>query len=215
MPFIYLFISLLYIALILFISSKLIDKPMEFSRTFAHIMIINWWLIAAYLIKDFWLALSAPLFFIFFNALNVHFDWIPSINTKRRTGRYGTVYYALSVALMVIAWFGSHQYQIAGAIGLFTMAYGDGLAALVGQRYGKHGYVLFKNKKSFEGSLTMFAVSLITCIAFQYFSAVPVNLITALLVAVVATVVEAISPHGIDNLFIPILVSLLYFILLL
>ena len=35
------------------------------------------------------------------------------------------------------------------------MAWGDGLAAIIGQRFGKHQYQIGTIKKSWEGSLAM------------------------------------------------------------
>ena len=95
------------------------------------------------------------------------------------------------------------------------MAYGDGFAALIGQKYGTHAYTIFKGHKTLEGSLAMLLVSMIVIITYQFLQLGSVNFIQVLLLSVVATLVEALSPHGLDNLFIPILVSLLYFIMIL
>lgn len=210
-----LFLSILYIVIIIAISTRLTHLPFEFSRTFAHILVMNWWFIASFLIKDYWIAISAPIFFIIFNTLNVYYNWIPSINTKRRSSNKGPIYYALAVLILTASTFHTPSFHIVGGIGLLVMAYGDGFAALIGQKYGTHTYTIFKGHKTFEGSLTMFLVSAIVIATYQYLELGQASIMHVLLLSVVATLVEAISPHGIDNLFIPILVSLLYFIMIL
>ncbi len=210
-----LFISILYIVIIIGISTRLIHLPFEFSRTFTHILIINWWFIASFFIKDYWMAISAPIFFIIFNTLNVMYNWIPSINTKRRDSNKGPIYYSIAVFLLTVATFHTPSFHIVGGIGLLVMAYGDGFAALIGQKYGTHAYTIFKGHKTLEGSLTMFIVSMIVVTTYQYIQLGQVEFIQVFMLSLIATLVEAISPHGIDNLFIPILVSLLYFIMIL
>lgn len=176
---------------------------------------MNWWFIASFMIKDYWLAISAPIFFIIFNTLNVIYNWIPSINTKRRDSNHGPIYYSVAVFLLTAVTFHTPSLHIVGGIGLLVMAYGDGFAALIGQKYGKHPYTIFKGHKTFEGSFAMLLVSMIVIATYQLLQLGSVNFIQVMLLSVVATLVEAISPHGIDNLFIPILVSLLYFIMIL
>ena len=210
-----LFISILYIVIIIAISTRLTHLPFEFSRTFVHIFVINWWFIASFLIKDYWLAISTPIFFIIFNSLNVYYNWIPSLNTKRRDSNKGPIYYSIAVFLLTAATFHTPSMHIVGGIGLLVMAYGDGFAALIGQKYGTHSYTIFKGHKTFEGSFTMLVVSMIVITTYQFLQLGTVDYVQVLLLSVLATLVEAISPHGIDNLFIPILVSLLYFIMIL
>lgn len=201
--------------IIIAISTRLTHLPFEFSRTFTHILVMNWWLIATFFIKDYWLAITAPILFVIFNTLNVIYNFIPAINTKRRDSNKGPIYYALAVFILTAATFHTPSFHIVGGIGLLVMAYGDGFAALIGQKYGTHTYTIFKGHKTFEGSFTMLVVSMIVITTYQYLQLGTVDFIQVFLLSLVATLVEAISPFGIDNLFIPILVSLLYFIMIL
>lgn len=210
-----LLISILYIVIIIAISTRLTHLPFEFSRTFTHILVMNWWLIATFFIKDYWLAITAPILFVIFNTLNVIYNFIPAINTKRRDSNKGPIYYALAVFILTAATFHTPSFHIVGGIGLLVMAYGDGFAALIGQKYGTHTYTIFKGHKTFEGSFTMLVISMIVITTYQYLQLGTVDFIQVFLLSLVATLVEAISPFGIDNLFIPILVSLLYFIMIL
>lgn len=209
-----LFLSLAYLGIILWIAIKLEHLPKEFSRTFVHIMVSNWWIIATLYIHDFYLALSVPLVFIVFNALNIKFNWIPCINSKLRYGNWGTVYYALTVALLTWLTFSNPDLQVIGGVGILAMGYGDGFAAILGQRFGKHTFTIFKGTKSLEGSLAMFMTTLIVLILYIYNVSTLPSLLCLISLAFVATLVEAISPFGLDNIFVPLITSLLYFILL-
>jgi dolichol kinase len=80
------------------------------------------------------------------------------------------------------------------------MSYGDGMASLIGEKYGKTKYRILGDEKSLEGSLGMFMVLIIMLvIVFTYYS-VPLNILTIFMVALVATVLEGITPRGLDNL---------------
>ncbi|PMB74477.1 hypothetical protein C0195_02530 [Candidatus Bathyarchaeota archaeon] len=98
------------------------------------------------------------------------------------------------------------------------MAYGDAFASLIGEKYGKRKYKLLTNK-SLEGSVAMFVFSFLSlAVSLIFFSMLyPFSLLdkilVAAMVALVATVVEGISPMGFDNLTVPA-VSVLTFVLL-
>ena len=95
------------------------------------------------------------------------------------------------------------------------MAWGDGFAALIGQRFGKHKYYIFGGQKSWEGSLTMTILSYIICSLILY--SVQGNLwqtwVVSLVVAVVATALETFSYLGIDNITVPLGSAALAFLL--
>ncbi len=91
-------------------------------------------------------------------------------------------------------------------MGVLIMTWGDGLAALVGQAFGKHPYKIWGMQKSWEGTLTMLGVSYI--ISSLILSSVYGNFglvwLVALAVAIAATSLEAFSKLGIDNLTVPL-----------
>lgn len=86
------------------------------------------------------------------------------------------------------------------------MTWGDGLAALIGQRFGKHAYSVWGIQKSWEGSLTMFLVSYVvsSLIFLLVYGNVWQVWVVPIPVALVATGLEAFSKFGIDNLTVPI-----------
>ncbi len=129
---------------------------------------------------------------------------LPSINSVGRRS-LGTFFYAVSIGVL-IAWFWTINHREFAAIGILIMTWGDGLAALVGQNFGSHPYQLWGMRKSWEGSLTMFLVSLlITNLIFGFLTGFSLAIfLTSLGVALLATFLEAFSQWGIDNLSVPL-----------
>ena len=85
-------------------------------------------------------------------------------------------------------------------IGIFALAFGDGIASLAGKLYGKIK-IPYTNGKTVAGSLACFiAVYLSTLFVTR-------NFMTAVAVAIVAVLLEAMPIKDFDNLIIPIFVS--------
>jgi phytol kinase len=176
----------------------------EIIRKIVHIGTGNIILIAWWLQFPMWVGVTASIFFSAIALLSYYVPILPSINSIGRKS-FGTFFYAVSIGILV-AWFWSiHQPQFA-AIGILVMTWGDGLAAIVGQRIGRHPYKLWNMKKSWEGSFTMGAISFLVCtiILFSTFGYHWEIWGIAAVVAVVATGLEAFSKFGIDNLTVPI-----------
>lgn len=116
---------------------------------------------------------------------------------------FGVFYYALSILLLVgIFWpLGLPQFAV---IGVLVMTWGDGMAALVGKRWGRHRYTVWGSGRSLEGSLAMaiasYGVTVAVLWPFGWWSWV-----VALPVALVASILEASSPGGTDNLSVPLI----------
>lgn len=90
------------------------------------------------------------------------------------------------------------------------MAYGDAFASIIGEKYGRRHYSVFA-KKSIEGSLAMFAASFLFLVAGLSFMSIlhPFSAFAIVLIglgaAFVATLAEALSPLGFDNITVPAL----------
>ena len=96
------------------------------------------------------------------------------------------------------------------------MAWGDGMAAIIGQRFGKHPYKIGEITKSWEGSLAMATASF--AVAELVLLSVEGNswqiLLISLVVASIATILEAFSKLGIDNLSVPLASGFICFLCL-
>lgn len=176
----------------------------EITRKIVHIgagqvILLAWWLSV-----PAWLGIAASVFFSGVALLSYRLPLLPGINGIGRQS-LGTFFYALSIGLLVL-WFWPLQQPQYAAIGILTMTWGDGLAALIGQRYGEHPYQVWGEKKSYEGSLAMLLTSYAVC-ALVLLSVQGPALSTwavAAAGACIATLLEAISKYGVDNLSVPV-----------
>jgi len=89
------------------------------------------------------------------------------------------------------------------------MTFGDGLAGLIGKSFHSKNWIIFKQKKSLFGTMTMFLTSLIVVSSIGYTEQNYFNL-NFFTIAFLATVLEQFSFLGIDNFIVPIS-SALYF----
>ena len=92
------------------------------------------------------------------------------------------------------------------------MTFGDGLAGLIGKVFDSKSWIIFKQKKSLYGTLTMFLSSLIVVCTLGY---IQINTfdISFLAIASLATLLEQLSTLGIDNFLVPISSSICFNIL--
>ena len=124
----------------------------------------------------------------------------------------GLILYAISYTLLA-ALFPAEPHIVAA--GVLPMAYGDSAAAIAGRRYGRRELV---NGKTLEGTLAMFAASLVALtLSLAYFSALyPFTLAQmlspALATAAVVAVAEVLSPKGLDNVAVPLLGALTFLV---
>ncbi|MEH1947696.1 MAG: diacylglycerol/polyprenol kinase family protein [Nostoc sp.] len=196
-------IWVLLILLIAWVVNRFADKP-EIVRKIVHIGTGNVILIAWWLNIPASVGITASILASAITLLSYRLPILPGINSVGRQS-LGTFFYSVSFGILV-AWFWYLQQPQYAALGILVMTWGDGLAALLGQRFGKHKYKVFGTEKSWEGSLTMMLVSYVVS------SLILVGtqgnswqtLAISLIVAVIATALEAVSFLGIDNLTVPL-----------
>jgi phytol kinase len=93
------------------------------------------------------------------------------------------------------------------------MGYGDGFAAVFGSSFKSFGYKLLGGHKTLIGTIAMFIFSfLIAFIILSIYNPAAV-LKNSLVLALFATILEALSPSGFDNLTVPLLVPALYILI--
>lgn len=189
------------------------DDP-EIVRKIVHIGTGNVILLAWWLDIPASIGITASILASSVTLLSYQFPILPGINSVGRRS-FGTFFYSVSIGVLV-AWFWHLQQPQYAALGILIMAWGDGLAALIGQRFGKHKYKVFGSQKSLEGSLTMTIVSYIVSVLILL--GVEGNLwqtwVVSLVVALVATGLETFSLLGIDNLTVPLGSAALAFMLI-
>jgi phytol kinase len=192
------------IILIAWLVSRFTPNQPEIIRKIVHIgsgnvILLAWWFhIPAYV------GISAAILAGLISVISYFVPILPGINSVGRQS-LGTFFYAVSIGILVGYFWYLHKPEYA-ALGILIMAWGDGLAALIGQRFGKHKYYLFGVNKSWEGSLTMTVVSYLVSVIILLAArgnSWQIWLVSAL-VSILATLLESVSFLGIDNLTVPI-----------
>ncbi len=130
-----------------------------------------------------------------------------AVKTMTRTGNKkellkGTLYFVI-VAMIC----GTLYYkQPAGVMAMAMLGWGDGLAPIIGTRYGKIKYHILSDK-SVEGSLAFLVGSVCAGLFFVHLI-VPESFDATkiIIIALIATIVEGVSPKEVDNLTIPVAV---------
>lgn len=115
----------------------------------------------------------------------------------------GEIYFPLGVAV-VFNLAAGNALKFVVPVALLTFA--DAAGALVGKRVGRHRYETLEGQKSFEGSaavgVTGFLCVLVPMLAFGH-DPLP-SVLSALVIGLFASILEAISWRGLDNIFLPL-----------
>jgi dolichol kinase len=204
-----------YILSMIFLSSKIgsfLPMSRKASRKFLHAMIGNLPFVIPFFSSSIYPVLVAAPFILVTFAVSPYSPYVNSLSRLRGLAeitegghRLGLILYAVSYTVLAL-FFASRPYVIAA--GILPMAYGDSLASIVGERWGRTRYRLPADK-SLEGSMAMFLGSLLSLlIGVAFFSQVTAlslvdGVLPALGAAAAATLVEAFTPLGFDNLTVP------------
>jgi phytol kinase len=226
-----------YIAIVFTIAEKLWKGDPAVGRKILHISIGNivfilllfnhWWaeviiagsalffsLLITRRMQQFFLRLTKPdkeNGHFFKNAFCCAINWLSGVSSSGAGNEFGLVYYCLMFTLLAFLFF---RTPLVIAVGILPLAYGDGLGALLGQKYGRHLYRVI-DKKSVEGTLAVFLGTVLALLVGMAFYGLPLPdaLWKASLIGLAVAVVEGLAPWGLDNVAIPV-VSVAIFLLL-
>ncbi len=235
------FISLIVVMMLVQINAA-IEKSGKLStdvtRKVIHIFAAPLWILTWMLfsggIFSRWLALIVPLFFVLqFVSIGTgkveNEDFVKSMSRsgdpKELLG--GTLYYSL---LMMVFGIISFYVPAGGALALASpmaiivfgcLAGGDGLADVIGRKYGgDKKFGIGGSERTIAGSIGMFLGSFLFSIILLYLFSFEVigwdvmaMLVPVLVISIVATIVEALSPKGLDNWTVPIAVAIMVFLM--
>jgi dolichol kinase len=202
----------IYVAILLIISEKILDKYPEGSRKFLHIMTGNIaFLLPVFVTKEVMAFLAAGPF-ILFTFLMSPYTPIKKIRGKTSAAGHGMglVYYSITWTILAYLFFDN---MVVIAIGILSMSYGDGLASVIGIKFGKKKYKVLGDEKSYVGSFSMFIFTFITMIIALFYYNINVTfyvILVLLLIAFIASIVEGLTPKGLDNLTVPFVCVFIY-----
>ena len=178
------------------------------SRKLVHIGVSHWWLFAMTWIRDPIVASIGPAVFIILNWLSLKTNAFRGMNNEELRHNYGTVYFPISLLLLVLAgWYRILPQWIAGTA-ILVLGWGDGMAALVGDAVQSPSGKVFGSRKSMAGTLAMFVASSVVVFVmhriFDPSTAIQSVFLRSVGTGFVAAYLEVFSPFGIDNLTVPL-----------
>lgn len=193
-------------------------RPIESTRKFIHVGVGLWVVGTVLLFETWYLALIPPASFVIINAISYFRGIFGAMEGEGRRS-LGTIYFPIAFGALVYYYWSQPVLMVAS---MMPLTWGDAMASLVGQRYGYHRYTITGQTRSVEGSLAMLfwswiSTSLALFIMPYLVGKPPIHWLLALIygaaVAVVCTVVEAITPWGLDNLTVPAVSALILHLL--
>ncbi|MEM3179527.1 MAG: SEC59/DGK1/VTE5 family protein [Archaeoglobaceae archaeon] len=195
-----------YVGFLVLISERAIKNEL-IGRKFLHIMVGN----IAFLLP-FFESREVMTFLAAFPFVILTFFMSPyspiRIQSKTTLSGHALGLFYYSIAWTILAFFLFERCD-AISMGIVAMSYGDGFASLIGTKYGKRKFSIFGATKSLEGSLAMFLASVAMFAVIQLYYGAEMSILI-LLLALIATIIEAITPKGLDNLSVSIAIALLY-----
>lgn len=213
-------IAYIYVIVIFILSEFVLDLHPSFSRKFLHIMVGNCVFLMPFF-RNPYNALFITIPFTILTFLLTDYSPIKIDNSVTSSGHaLGLLYYAATWSSLIILF--PLDNLIIVALSIAAMCYGDGFAAVIGEKYGKHEYNISGDKKTFEGSSAMFIACIISSMVIICFynifgfASVPFNFIIICVIALIAAIIEGITPKGLDNVtacFTTAILYLAYFII--
>ena len=200
---VYSFAFIIAVIALAFVLYRTMHLSSESVRKIIHVGVSNWVFILVWCFDDVRFAVVGPVAFIILNAVFVHSGAAGLLGMGDRRRDNGLVYFPFSLLVMTLLYYRGliQAHDVIAAT--LVMGYGDGLAALVGSKIGRHRYSVLNASKSWEGTAVMLIVSIAVIAIFTPYPALKV-----LVMAVVATLFEALTPLGLDNITVPLLTAL-------
>jgi len=207
------------------------------TRKFVHIMagpvfVVTWMLFSGEIVSHY-VAVIVPLLFVL-QFITIGMGVIKNesfVASMSRSGDprellQGTLYYAIVMVLMTYFWFYVPSTGISNAnptalLIIGCVSGGDGLADIIGRKFGgEKKFGIKGSEKTIVGSIAMLVGSIVvSSILVLIFSLeVPqfdilILILPIIVVSIVATIVEALSPKGTDNFTVFIAVVIVILIL--
>ncbi|MBW3042957.1 diacylglycerol/polyprenol kinase family protein [Prochlorococcus marinus] len=189
------------ILVIAFLCKRFFPKKEELSRKIIHIgtgpVILLAWLF------------DIPKNIAFFSAflvtialgINYQYRLLPAIEDIERKS-FGTIAYGISITLLLLFFWPNYSASI--SIGVLSMAFGDGLAGLIGRSINSPNWTVLGQTKSIAGTLTMGSIVAMTSATISSINNLGIQPLEIIVISLIATFLEQISPWGIDNITVPI-----------
>ena len=175
----------------------------EVSRKAAHILIGSFVAFWPYFLSRLDIILLGSVFFVIVS-IGMYFKLFDKLRTVTKP-TYGELLFSLSVVIISLITNDKLIYLTA----ILSMGLADGLAAIFSSRFGKStSFSILGFTKSLVGSLAFYIMTLLLLANYADHVHHPVEGILYLALALIVTILENISIAGIDNITIPLLITI-------
>ena len=189
------------------IARKVFQLSPELSRKFVHVMVGILVSLAPFFLQSSAPVILLGVIFTILNYVALKKDGLKGMHTTERVS-FGTVYFPIAFTLLVIMFW--ERNIVLFIVAMLILAFSDTAATVVGERINsKHKFILWHDKKSWPGSLAFFIMTLLVILfAYPIYAGLindpPLPMIHLVMMAIftafVATIGEAVSKRGSDNL---------------
>lgn len=191
-----LLLSILLVFICFVIAYPVSKKNPETARKIVHIGAAHWYFIyAGFFTSPVPALIGLPVVAALVAAANATGMFDKTLGQGNKKRNWGLVWYPVSIFIMILM----GKFGIGGmtelGVGLLGMGWGDGLAAIVGMKFGKHR---LNTGKSLEGMAAFFAA--VTVIAFLFTH----NILLSVVCGLTGAVFEFMTPFGLDNITVPL-----------
>ena len=180
---------------------RLGDLHPEYTRKFVHVTVgtfVAFW--PLFLSRNQIVLLSGA--FLAVLAITNYLRVFKAMRSVQRP-TWGEAFFAMSVGILAYVAHGGWIYMAA----LLHMSLADGLAAIIGIKFGKRmRYKVFGHPKSVIGTVTFLIISLAILNGYALFTPATFSL-WFLPLSLAVTVIENAGVRGLDNLLVPLLVA--------
>ena len=193
------FIGCVFILSIIAGKMKVVGE--EGARKIIHILVCFTWVIMEKVFDNRVHTVIIPVTFVFINLMAMKKQIIPGMY-REKNDTYGTVLYAISLALMNLVAYINDSFVLPAGMGIFALSFGDGFAAINGRLNSKYNASIKKGKSLF-GTVACFIFSLVGIWIVCFLVGSDLSILLMLLLAAISTIMELIGGK-IDNLLVPL-----------
>lgn len=201
--------------------------PIFVTRKMIHIGAGLWVFGILYFFDHWYFGIIPFASFIFLNYLFYKKQTFKQMDEQESSP--GTVYFAVSITLLFLLFWrpqGPQDLSPIAVAAVMAMTIGDAFASLLGFPYGRKKYSVWGNRKSWIGSAAMMVFSFFAILFSLHFLpgsilaphspiySFPQMMAASVTATFLATIAEAVSPKGMDNLTVPLLTAAVLVVML-
>lgn len=179
-----------------------LGMPKKYTRKLVHIAVGFEWVILYVFHGPTWHSLVVCLAFTALLLVSYFKKLLPMISSEGDNSP-GTVYYGASMSALALASLFVPEMMLPFGIAVLCTSCGDGLAGVVGQLLDKYNVKLLGSKTLF-GTLTNLAVSFFGAWIFSAVLKFEISVLDCLYIAIFSSVLELVTPLGLDNVAVPL-----------